>query len=424
MSEFYRMQKLAGIPITEMRVNEPNKYRWTNYNLYKDILDEYWDDYIIPDDPEDFWSEFYDGEMANVLAFDIAKQIGYKGTLGDLIDDERDFNWYANRLGHELMLKHAVNNKNIININDPKYIKALKEVKDDQKLYQYAVEDFLKKIKDQKSDINEMRVNEPSSLIFKKENEDEIIYIDKKNNVEYYGNILDEDKELMFTIPIYNEPEIMAGYSDENIMDAIESENPDFNINGLRSFISKLKQYEIPILEFYTDSEGGGTFVWVMIILNLNDIKKYIINYSNRSVNEMRVNDPGIASLLKLDVSYENEGKLINYLAKFIDYPDLYNSDYEIWEWALFHSYDEIDPNDIYYDDFKKYSKEEWNKIHDDLENNWGFNYFVRNFTIEDGEQYSHNNDIDQDVSYFRDRYDVNSNVARVMKKLVDDYLD
>ena len=157
--------------------------------------------------------------------------------------------------------------------------------------------------------ITEMRVNEPSSLIFKKENEDEIIYIDKKNNVEYYGNILDEDKALMFTIPIDNEPEIMAGYSDENIMDAIESENPDFNINGLRSFISKLKQYKIPILEFYTDSEGGGIFVWVMIILNLNDIKKYIINYSNRSINEMRVNKPN--AFLPITYFDEDEGDIL-----------------------------------------------------------------------------------------------------------------
>lgn len=156
-------------------------------------------------------------------------------------------------------------------------------------------------------------------------------------------------------------------------------------------------------------------------------LKQIIQEEIQNVLGEMRVNPPGIGHLLNLDKSIENETKLVFYLSKYVDYPDLFDKDITLWETILWYDYDEalenIEKDDLDEMGFDQYSKEEWNKIHDDLNDNYNFNFFVRNWMIGDDEQTRHINDINQDIQYFKDKYDVNITRAHIMKKLIDDYL-
>jgi hypothetical protein len=89
----------------------------------------------------------------------------------------------------------------------------------------------------------------------------------------------------------------------------------------------------------------------------------------------------------------ENINSPIEKLSKYVNEPDLYKNDFNAWEDALFSG---------------------------ELEDDYGFNYFVRNWTVLDDEQSRHEDEIGKDVDYFKTTYHVNDEAANLMKQLVD----
>lgn len=145
-------------------------------------------------------------------------------------------------------------------------------------------------------------------------------------------------------------------------------------------------------------------------------------------IQEMEIFKPSKypSELFNLDISYENEEKLIAALAKQVDGYDIYENNHGLWENVLLYTYDDwIDMYEPDEEDLADVSitPEEWNTLHNKMSNNFNFNYFVRNFSVGDGEQTRHEDDINKDIEYFRDTYDVDYDTARLMKKIVDDYL-
>jgi hypothetical protein len=145
----------------------------------------------------------------------------------------------------------------------------------------------------------------------------------------------------------------------------------------------------------------------------LNDYKN-----QQKNLDEIKVNDAG-----KLPNDLDG---LLNILSNYVDGSEIYKNNFRDWEEALFSTYD--DWVNIYGPDDSrvaavKLSPQEWDKLHDEIEHNYDFNYFVRNFRVGDEEETRHEDDIDQDLEYFQDKYNVNKYVALVMKKIVDEHL-
>jgi len=115
------------------------------------------------------------------------------------------------------------------------------------------------------------------------------------------------------------------------------------------------------------------------------------------------------------------EKSALEYLGEFVPYPELYKNDYEVWELAMFDSYDTL-PEDAIEDYNLTLSKQEFDTIHDALEGD-NYAYFVRNFTTGDEEETRHEDDIDQSLEYFQETYDVNYKQSCAMKYLVDEVL-
>ena len=88
---------------------------WQDYEGYETTLELYFDEYGL-EDSQEFMSEYSNGDLINNLALDIAKRSGFKGNIGDLINNE-DLNNYCNWLATEFMLQYGkdmglVNNMN------------------------------------------------------------------------------------------------------------------------------------------------------------------------------------------------------------------------------------------------------------------------------------------------------------------------
>ena len=107
----------------------------------------------------------------------------------------------------------------------------------------------------------------------------------------------------------------------------------------------------------------------------------------------------------------------LNLLISSIPHSDLYNTDYNTWESAMFISYEDLDDLDDI-----SLSKEEYDKVHNDLKDN-DLAYFVRNFTVQDGEEQRHEEELEKDVEYFKTQYAVNDEQAKAMKYLVDSHI-
>lgn len=146
--------------------------------------------------------------------------------------------------------------------------------------------------------------------------------------------------------------------------------------------------------------------------------------------NEIKVNqpmDPKTRDLLRLDIknNYRNQEKLIDFLGKYVTRSDIYESNFNHWENMLLYDYNfwinayEPDQEEIE----SAPNQEEWNHIHDEIENKYEYNYFVRNFSVGDEEDTRHEDDINQNIEYFIDKYNVPEFIAKIMKKLVDEYL-
>ena len=114
--------------------------------------------------------------------------------------------------------------------------------------------------------------------------------------------------------------------------------------------------------------------------------------------------------------------KYVEELSKNVVRPDLYKSNFNVWEMALFYDYDEAVNNNFIEAD--EISKEEFNNLHNELDDNYNFNYFVRNWTVLDDEETRHEEDMNKDLEYFKTLYDVDDKTADIMKKLVDTFLN
>jgi hypothetical protein len=89
---------------------------------------------------------------------------------------------------------------------------------------------------------------------------------------------------------------------------------------------------------------------------------------------------------------------------------------------ALFYEYDEaVNKGFIKADEI---SKEEFNNLHNKLNDNYDFNYFVRNWNVLDDEETRHEEDMNKDLEYFKTSYNVDDETADIMKKVVDKFLN
>jgi hypothetical protein len=114
--------------------------------------------------------------------------------------------------------------------------------------------------------------------------------------------------------------------------------------------------------------------------------------------------------------------KYVEELSKNVVRPDLYKSNFNVWEIAIFYDYDEAVNNKFIEAD--EISKEEFNNLHNELNDNYNFNYFVRNWTVLDDEESRHEEDMNKDLEYFKTLYDVDDKTADIMKKLIDTFLN
>jgi hypothetical protein len=111
----------------------------------------------------------------------------------------------------------------------------------------------------------------------------------------------------------------------------------------------------------------------------------------------------------------------VNELSKQVVRPDLFKNNFIVWEDALFYNYDEaIDKGFI---EGNEISKEEFNELHNMLNNNFNFNYFVRNWTVLDDEESRHEDDKDKNIEHFKTTYNVDDKTADIMKKIVDTFI-
>ena len=139
---------------------------------------------------------------------------------------------------------------------------------------------------------------------------------------------------------------------------------------------------------------------------------------------KLNENESEVGDLMDLDIinNYSNQEKLVDYLGQYVTRPDIYKTNPEYWENMLFNTYDEW--MDSYGSDEEIESdQEEWDNIHNEMQDNYEYNYFVRNFAVGDDEDSRHEDDINQDIKYFINKYNIPNHVAMIMKKLVDEYL-
>jgi hypothetical protein len=139
------------------------------------------------------------------------------------------------------------------------------------------------------------------------------------------------------------------------------------------------------------------------------------------------MNEIEIKHLIDLNIkdNYSNQEKLIDFLSKYVTKPNIYQTNHGHWENMLFDTYNDwvntYQPNEK--DIESAPNQEEWDSIHNEMQDNYDYNYFVRNFSVGDEEDTRHEDDIHQDIQYFMNKYDVSNDIAMIMKKLVDEYL-
>jgi hypothetical protein len=128
----------------------------------------------------------------------------------------------------------------------------------------------------------------------------------------------------------------------------------------------------------------------------------------------------------KDELNQKEEKSLLNSLNKYVDGYDIYKNNYNTWELALFYTYNEwldaFKPRDFELEKVSL-SPEEWDDLHNKLQGNYEFNYFVRNFTTKDFEETRHEDEIGKDIQHFINTYKVDIKIASIMKKLVDNHI-
>ena len=146
-------------------------------------------------------------------------------------------------------------------------------------------------------------------------------------------------------------------------------------------------------------------------------MKKQIISEEFKRMQQL-------AGILNEDENKNPLTMYVNMLSKQVVRPDLFKNNFDIWEPALFYDYNEA----LKFQSIKtsNISEEEFNKLHNELnsESNYPFNYFVRNWFVQDDEETRHEEDKNQDLDYFKTTYKVDDKTASIMKKIVDMFLD
>jgi hypothetical protein len=60
----------------------------------------------------------------------------------------------------------------------------------------------------------------------------------------------------------------------DSLIDFIENIDPEYNIDELRNMINNFRKYKIKIHEFSLEGDGG--YIFIMLVIHYQDIKKYI----------------------------------------------------------------------------------------------------------------------------------------------------
>lgn len=122
--ESYSEDELDSAFTNNLMENEnTSATNWTDFEEWEGACEHYFETYGLMD-LKAFESEVYDnGDAQNNLAFEIAKEAGFKGDIDDLINNHK-FNVYCNMLAkHFLLLYGAM--VYVVEENDPKYKKEL-----------------------------------------------------------------------------------------------------------------------------------------------------------------------------------------------------------------------------------------------------------------------------------------------------------
>ena len=124
--ELLRMQMLAGI-ITESqyaaKLNEEENSLVTQYTpKYKSLIDSEYASLFNLNDPEEFKAEIDGGgDSIHDLAYDIAKDSGFKGDVMSFLNYEDEaFVRYCTHLAHLFLLQYGMDT-GVISKDDPKY---------------------------------------------------------------------------------------------------------------------------------------------------------------------------------------------------------------------------------------------------------------------------------------------------------------
>lgn len=123
--EIARMRMLAGL-ITEGQykklITEASTSNWESIDEYKSMLEDFFDTYKdVLKNPEEFKDEVYfNGDLMNTLAFDIAQKAGFKGDYDAFLNENRDFQGYCNALAQLFLLKHGAA-IGVVDENDSEY---------------------------------------------------------------------------------------------------------------------------------------------------------------------------------------------------------------------------------------------------------------------------------------------------------------
>ena len=128
--------------------------------------------------------------------------------------------------------------------------------------------------------LKEIKVNKPGLGFYFEviDDGDGIKYKDNKTGTYYYAPYYELDEYVIFNFQIEN-----ATYDDmedgdpdnpQSFLNYIANLDPDFDINGLRSFIDNLKKAKIPIKELNMGGDGG--YVYIELAIETPDIKPYI----------------------------------------------------------------------------------------------------------------------------------------------------
>lgn len=136
--------------------------------------------------------------------------------------------------------------------------------------------------------LQEIKVNKPGvPFYFELEHEDNYgsEYVYHGNDGGYYLFIDNDHDYLIMNSHLddnlgYDDMEFAPSIDENNpeeidsLIDFIENIDPEYNIDELRNMINNFRKYKIKIHEFSLEGDGG--YIFIMLVIHYQDIKKYI----------------------------------------------------------------------------------------------------------------------------------------------------